>query len=238
MARRAVMPLFLASTLFCAPAIAAADPVAAPPAPPTAASAPAPARAEASVGGGTATLGAEAVEVEPLAPCTSDGASTAGGPPTATTGGTAADSGPVGFGPGKTTCTPDRGTGVAKAFAEGRDFRIDALRAHGGPTITVRRFSAGCTTMGRSVSSAATLAGVSGLSTPWFFPVNHTITVPGATAADPPLAAVTVNAVSAPDREDRSVTVSALKIRFFPEGGPESGTLLVGTVTCTPAAQG
>ncbi|WP_424184650.1 hypothetical protein ACOBQX_22500 [Actinokineospora sp. G85] len=226
MARRAVMTLALAATCATAPAVAVAAP--AQPAPP----APATFDGAASVGTASAQFGEDAIDLGPLAPCTTDG------PATASTPGVASADNSVVFGPGESKCEPNPDTGLWKVAAKGRNFRLNALKAYGGPEIRVSSFSAGCTitAQGRAQASVS-VGGVSGLSGVSFIgvlPINYTVDVPGAKAEDPVLARVTLNSVVTPSSGRGGLTVSAFKVQLFPDGGPGSGTITVGQATCTP----
>ncbi len=197
----------------------------------TPATAQAAARADSSatVAATMSVFGAEAVDIGPLAPCA------AGGPATGTTPGADDDSGLVGFGPGSSTCTFDPATGTASATANGRAFRLNALRLYGGPTVRVGSYSATCSTTPTGAKSSVALAGVVGVDVPDDIPPGHTITIPARSENDPPLARVTLNEQVLADPPDGSMVVHALKIRLFPEGGPASGNITLGTVTCSPA---
>ncbi|OLR89465.1 hypothetical protein BJP25_05085 [Actinokineospora bangkokensis] len=182
----------------------------------------------ATVGGGMALFGIDAVDLGPLAPCA------AGGPTSATTPGAASDNQSVVYGSGSTTCATDPATGESRATATGRTFKLDALKPYGGPAIRVSSYSATCSTTPNGSRSSITLGGVTGLDLPTTIPQNFSTKIPGATPTDPPLALVTANSVVTPEPGDGSATVSALRIQFFPQGGQGSGTITLATVTCTP----
>ncbi|WP_197522986.1 hypothetical protein [Actinokineospora pegani] len=251
MARRAVMTLALAAACATAPAVAVAAPAPTDPAPsapaPSAPSdpapsepvpsalapaAPAPFDGSASVGTATAQFGESAVDLGPLAPCTTDG------PAAASTPGASSEDGSVVFGAGETKCALNPDSGLWKVAAKGRGFRLTALKAHGGPEIRVSSFTAGCTiTAAGRAQASVSVGGVSGLSGVSFLgvlPINYTVDIPGAEAGEPVLARVTMNSVVTPSAVKGAVTVSALKVRLFPDGGPDSGTITVGQATCTP----
>ncbi|MPY78314.1 MAG: hypothetical protein GEV04_07430 [Actinophytocola sp.] len=134
---------------------------------------------------------------------------------------------------GTSDCTRDD-EGNAHADVDGRYFSTGVLREWGGPRIRVSSFAARCETTSKGSSTVMELDGVYGLTLPEEVPSNHTVTIPAPNEDDPPLAKVVVNELVAPQPPDGSLRVNALRIVLFPEGGPASGEILVGSVGCDP----
>lgn len=134
---------------------------------------------------------------------------------------------------GTTDCTRDD-EGNAHADVAGRYFSTSVLREWGGPRIRVTSFAARCHTTSKGSSSVMELGGVYGIDVPENVTSNHTVTVPGSTEDDPPLAKVVINELVAPQPPDGSLRVNAIRIELFPEGGPASGEILVGSAACDP----
>ncbi|GAA5118058.1 hypothetical protein [Haloechinothrix salitolerans] len=190
-----------------------------------------PARPRATASG---FLGAVAVIVddeqvvrEPIAPCDVEGEQHA-------------ESGLVSVGQdiadfwgGTSDCTRDE-QGNAHADVDGRYFSTSLLRRWGGPRIRVSSFAARCHTTSKGSSSVMELGGVYGLDLPENVSSNHTVTIPAPDEDDPPLAKVVVNELIAPQPPDGSLRVNAIRIELFPEGGPASGEILVGSAACDP----
>jgi hypothetical protein len=179
-----------------------------------------------SVGSVDATYSGASVEVDPLAECATDGVSV---------GSTAGYRVPgfVEFGSGSSICSLSA-EGVAKAKVTGKLFRLDVLRPHGGPRIRMTNFSAECSTTENGSTASFHIGGLSGISVPATLPPNHVVTIAGSGPGAPPLAKITLNETITPDPPDGSMTVDIMRIELFPEGGPHSGELTVGTVDCAP----
>ncbi|MFF5988208.1 hypothetical protein [Prauserella flavalba] len=182
--------------------------------------------ASASLGSADLVVNGEVTQAGPIAAC--DVAGPAAG---------ASDGVDVGadteFGRGETSCTR-AGDGVSSAKATGQRFETSVLSQFGGPTIRVRTFSAECRTTTNGSSGYVELGGVSGFTLPQDIPPNHTITIPGRVQGDPPLAELVLNEFTAPTPPDGSLATTALRIKLFPQGGPASGDIRVGTASCDP----
>ncbi|HEV2781963.1 MAG TPA: hypothetical protein VGX25_21450, partial [Actinophytocola sp.] len=159
--------------------------------------APAPAQADTPVGHGSvgsayafSEIPPFDVDIGPLASCT------VGGPPSASISGAQARNF-VAYGSGRSDCTKDP-AGQAKVEVSGRRFRMDGLRHYGGPIIKISSFTTGCMTVGNGTQSNIKVTGLSGIQVPNPIPANHTVTVPGATPTDPPVARIIVNEVVVP----------------------------------------
>lgn len=123
----------------------------------------------------------------------------------------------------------------AHAAVEGRVFKTDVLREWGGPRIRASSFSASCRTTGNGSSATMEVRGIRGIDVPEEIPPNYTVTIPGRIEGAAPLAKVVVNELIAPSPPDGSMTVNAMRIELFPEGGgPNSGEIVVGAVSCDP----
>lgn len=182
--------------------------------------------ASGSVGAVDMIVDGQRVHAEPIAPCT------AGEVPAAESSGV--DIGTeTSYGNGETRCDY-RQDGAATALASGTRFETSVLERFGGPTIRVRTFSAQCRTTGSGSAAHIELGGVSGIPVPASIPPNHTIAIPGETPADPPIAEVVLNELIAPSPPDGSLTTHTMRITLFPDGGPASGDILLGTADCDP----
>lgn len=139
------------------------------------------------------------------------------------------------YGGGDTSCAREP-EGISAAMATGRRFETEVLRQFGGPELSVRTFSAECRTTGNGSSGYVELGGVRGFRLPSEIPPDHTITIPGAEDGDPPMAEIVLNELVAPTPADGSLTTNALHVKLFPQGGPASGDIVVGTANCDPYA--
>ncbi|SFB14637.1 hypothetical protein SAMN05216266_105209 [Amycolatopsis marina] len=182
--------------------------------------------ASASVGSADIVVSGQSAQAAPIAPCDVDGRQT-----NSTTGGFAGNT--TKFGRGSTECARDSG-GTASAKASGQRFETTVLRQFGGPTLRVRTFSARCNTTSNGSSGYVELSGVSGFSVPREIRSNHTIMIPGRGQGDPPMARLVLNELEVPTPADGSLTTNALRITLFPEGGPASGDIVVGSASCDP----
>lgn len=169
----------------------------------------------------------EPVRQAPIAPCDVDGEQNN-------------DSGRVTVGDvakfwgGDTACT-HAGNGHAHAKIAGRYFATDVLREWGGPRIKVSSFKLSCKTVQNGASGRVDLRGVRGIDLPEDIPSNYTVMVPGRIEGAAPLAKVIVNELQTPSPADGSMTMHAMRIVLFPEGGgPNSGDITLGTVSCDP----
>lgn len=134
---------------------------------------------------------------------------------------------------GTSDCTRDE-QGNAHADVDGRYFSTSILRRWGGPRIRVSSFAARCDTTTKGSNTVMELGGVYGIDLPENVQSNHTVTIPAPDEGDPPLAKVVINELVAPQPPDGSLAVNAIRIELFPEGGPASGEILVGSAACDP----
>lgn len=138
------------------------------------------------------------------------------------------------FGSATTTCTsaPD---GTAHVDVSGQRFATNVLSRFGGPAIRARTFESSCdTTADGSSSGQIGLSGVSGLAVPQNIPANYTVVVPGIAPDTRPMAVVVLNEVTARVPSDGSLSITAMHLRLFPQGGPASGDIVVGRASCAP----
>lgn len=168
------------------------------------------------------------VHVGPIAQCHVDGEAEG-----ATPGIAIGDGGELAtYGPGETVC--GRENGRASAEVTGNRFSTSVLEQYGGPKIRVRSYSASCHTTENGSASSMSLSGVTGFAVPEEIPPNHEVLIPGATENDPPMARVVLNEFTAPEPPDGSLAMSAVRIELFPEGGPVTGDIRVGSSECAP----
>jgi hypothetical protein len=184
------------------------------------------ATATASSGSVDVTIDGTKVFAGAVGPCSADGpvmGSTRGG-----LAGTIAE-----FGNGEALC--GRGTdGTAVGQAKGARFKTTVLKAYGGPEIDVRTFTAQCSTTAVGAGGYVEVGTVTGITVPANIPANYTITVPAPDPGAPPLADVVLNESVSPTPPDGSLTTNTLHIKLFPQGGPASGDIYVGTAACDP----
>ena len=135
------------------------------------------------------------------------------------------------FGAGDTGC--GRSGEVAVAQAGGRRFRATVLQRYGGPVLTVRTYSAKCATTATGSAGEVAIGAVEGVTVPEEIPPNHRIVIPGG-AAGTALATVILNETVTPQPPDGSLVTHALHIKLFPQGGPASGDVYLGTAACDP----
>lgn len=180
-----------------------------------------------SVGEVDARVDGEPVRQQPIAPCEIDGEEQN-------------DSGKVTVGDvatfwgGESLCHR-AGDGRAHADIEGRYFVTDVLRDWGGPRIKVSAFEVSCETLDNGSAGSVELRGVRGIDLPEDIPPNYSVMVPGRIEGAAPLAEVIVNEFTTPNPPDGSMEMHAMRIVLFPEGGgPNSGDITLGTVTCDP----
>lgn len=182
----------------------------------------------ASVGSVDAEIDGQRLRQEPIAPCEVDGQQDA------ESGGVSVDPA-AGFGRGSSRCRMDtEGSGTAEAETSGRAFTSRVLRKHGGPLLRVSSYSARCRTVDSGSEGNVELRGVRGIDVPSDIPSNHSVLIHGPDESQPPLARVVVNEMVTPDPPDGSMTLNAMRIELFPEGGPDSGEIVVGSVSCDP----
>ncbi|TQJ05703.1 choice-of-anchor P family protein [Amycolatopsis cihanbeyliensis] len=182
--------------------------------------------AEGSLGSVDMVVGGQSVGSGPIARCDAD-------EQPRNNAGVAVVSRTTRYGRGETDCGRDD-TGIASAEAGGQRFSTEVLRQFGGPALEVRSYAARCRTTENGSSGYMELGGVSGFTVPRDIPINHAVTIPGKQPEDPPMAKIVLNEVVIPDPPDGSMTTNALHITLFPEGGPASGSLIVGSASCDP----
>jgi hypothetical protein len=183
------------------------------------------ATATASSGSVDATVDGTKVLAAAVGPCSADGplqGDTRGG-----LAGTIAE-----FGNGQALCGRDA-DGTAAAQAKGARFSTSVLKAYGGPVIGVRTFTARCSTTPVGAGGYVEVGTVTGITVPENIPANYTITVPSP-AGGPPLANVVLNESVAPTPPDGSLLIHTMHIVLFPQGGPATGDIYLGTAACDP----
>ncbi|WP_233573789.1 hypothetical protein [Amycolatopsis panacis] len=139
------------------------------------------------------------------------------------------------FGFGGSTC--GRTGAVATAQGGGQRFETDLLRRWGGPVLKVRTYSSGCSTTESGSTGSMSIGEVSGLTVPSSIPANYSITIPGGEAGTA-MATVTLNETVTPQPADGSLVTHAMHLKLFPQGGPASGDLYLGTAACNPYGKG
>ena len=181
-----------------------------------------------SVGAVDITVGQSSAHADPIASCTAD-----------TTPSNRTDPVTVGtttkYGLGTTTCKRNA-NGTVSVQVSGQRFETTVLRQFGGPLIAARTFKAGCDTTQNGSSGYMELGSVTGFTVPDSIPPNYTTTIPGRTADAPPMAEVVLNELIVPTPADGSLVTNAIHIKLFPQGGPASGDILIGSATCAPFA--
>lgn len=200
----------LAVTTLAAPLLAAAAPVAS--------------TGWASSGSLDVTIDNEHIVTGELAKCTVDGPYSARTP-----GGVTGDV--ATFGVGETGC--GRSGAVSVAQASGHRFDATVLKRYGGPVITVRTYSAKCATSETGSGGEVTVGAVEGIKVPEQIPPNDRVVIPGGPAGTA-LATVILNETVTPQPPDGSLVTHALHIKLFPQGGPASGDIYLGTAACDP----
>lgn len=179
-----------------------------------------------SVGAVDITVDGVSAHADPIAPCVVD--TTAEGRTDPITVGTRTK-----YGLGSTTCTRNA-DGTASVKVTGQRFETSVLQQFGGPVIKARTFGAGCNTTANGSNGYMSLGTVTGITVPQNIPPNHVITIPGTTPGAPPMAEVVLNELVVPVPADGSLTTNAMHIKLFPQGGPASGDILVGSASCSP----
>jgi hypothetical protein len=178
----------------------------------------------ASSGSVDVTVDNEHVVTGELAKCTVDG------PYSARTQGGATGDVAV-FGIGETGC--GRSDAVSIAQGSGHRFETTLLKRYGGPALSVRTYSAKCATTATGSQGEVAIGTVDGITVPAQIPPNHRIVVPGGPAGTA-LATVILNETVTPEPPDGSLVTHALHIKLFPQGGPTSGDIYLGTAACDP----
>lgn len=171
---------------------------------------------------GAATVGT--ATVPPIAPCSTEESSTSQSGPVVVPG-------VVSYSSGASTCTIDEAGENATTTVTGGRFRLDALQRYGGPRIRLSSYAARCEANLDGSRSWIQFSGLAGVRVPSRLPVNHVVTIPGGPDGRP-MATVTFNESVFPP--DGSMTVHLMHVRLFPQGGPTSGDVYVGSVHCVP----
>lgn len=180
----------------------------------------------ANVGSADVTFNGQPGSIAPLAPCDVNGAKQ-GSTPGATIPGVAT------FGAGTTKCDFDAASSTSSMSANGQDFVLNALTPYGGPEIGIGGYDASCKGMKDRGSGSFNVSAFHGVDLPEQLPANYTVTIPGRNQGDPPMAKLVFGEVIQPPVHDGSLRVNTLHVTLFPNGGPASGDLYVGSVYCT-----
>jgi hypothetical protein len=189
--------------------------------------------AQASPGDAVAEASAGALSigettVEPIAACSTEGALSG-------QSGEVAVPDVATYSAATSTCSVDAAGEIAKTTVSGGRFRLDALLPYDGPRIRLADYTATCETTLKGSSSSIAFSGLNGVSVPAELPSNYVVTIPGGPEGKP-MATVTFNEAQFPTPPDGSMTVHLMHVRMFPEGGPTSGDVYVGTVHCAPVS--
>ncbi|MFJ9780482.1 choice-of-anchor P family protein [Amycolatopsis sp. NPDC101161] len=178
----------------------------------------------ASSGSLDVTIDNEHVVTGDLAKCTADGpyaARTPGG-----------ETGEIAvFGTGESGC--GRSDAVSIAQASGHRFEATVLKRYGGPALSVRTYSVKCATTATGSQGEVSIGAVEGITVPAQIPPNDRIVIPGGPAGTA-LATVILNETVTPQPPDGSLVTHAVHIELFPQGGPASGDIYLGTAACDP----
>lgn len=194
------------------------------------------ASAQAVTEDGVASLGAvdvtyhytgQRVATGPMAACDVNGEG-AGSSPGTTVAGIAR------YGAGDTRCTRNAAARTAEVQSNGSRFQLDALTTYGGPRIRIDRYQTVCQATENGTTERVWLSGLSGVSVPQQIPANYTVIIPSRFAGEPPMAKVIFNETVLPYPADGSIAVNLMRVVLFPEGGPESGEVTVGSAACSP----
>jgi|GEM_PF-5960593 hypothetical protein len=180
-----------------------------------------------SLGAVDVIVGGEPVHQPPIAPCDVDGEQT-GESGRVTVGDVAT------FYGGETTCAVGEGE-EAEVTVSGDRFVTDVLRQWGGPRIRLSGYDVSCRTSENGSSGWFELRGIGGIEVPEEVPPNYTVEIAGDDPEGPPIAKVVLNEFVTPEPPDGSMTMTAMRIVLFPEGGEQAGgDITVGTVACDP----
>jgi hypothetical protein len=179
-----------------------------------------------NAGSAKVVMDGTAGEIPALAPC--DIAGTA----TNSTDGAAID-GVVSYDAATTSCTHDAAARTSAMSVKGGSFDFTALTRYGGPEISFDSYRTGCTGAKGSTGGSFHMTGQRGVELPDPLPANYTVTIPGANKTDPPMAKLVFGEVVPAPTQDGSTRLNTLHIKLFPEGGPSSGDLYMGSVHCT-----
>ncbi|WP_236794905.1 choice-of-anchor P family protein [Amycolatopsis sp. GM8] len=178
-----------------------------------------------SVGAVHVVIGAQTTHADPIAPCS------IGGTQQNRTDPVTFDT--TKYGLSSTSCTRNA-DGTVSVQVSGARFQTTVLRQFGGPMISARTFKSGCNTTENGSNGSMELGAVTGITVPASIPPNYVTTIPGRAAGDPPMAEVVLNELIVPTPADGSLVTNAMHIKLFPQGGPASGDILVGSAACDP----
>jgi hypothetical protein len=180
----------------------------------------------ANLGSAAVTTNGQTDSISPLAPCDVDGQTTAN-----SSGGAIA--GTVSFGGGTTSCTRDTTANTTASTANGTRFQLDALVPYGGPRIRIASYQVSCTATTGGTSAGWSFSGLSGITgLPQQIPANYTMPITGSDGTH--LADAIFDEVLLPNPNDGSIALNLLHIKLFPDGGPTTGDILVGSTACAP----
>jgi len=141
----------------------------------------------------------------------------------------------VSYGPATATCATEE-SGNVNVKVEGQHFETSVLTRYGGPAIAIGKYTLECRTTGFGTSASMAIGGVTGFDVPIPVRRDFEVTIPSATAGDPPLAKLTLNELDATASSRAGRTAHAMRMTLFPEGGPASGEIVLGTTSCDPAS--
>ncbi|HWC83470.1 MAG TPA: hypothetical protein VG756_26235 [Pseudonocardiaceae bacterium] len=141
--------------------------------------------------------------------------------------------GVVSYGTGHSSCTVQATANTSTSTATGASFTLTALRSYGGPVISLGSYTVTCTAKVNATNANweyANLIGITGLPSP--LPTDYTREITGADGTV--LAKVVLNEVVLPSPNDGSIELNLMHIQLFPDGGPLSGDIYVGSTACSP----
>jgi hypothetical protein len=90
-----------------------------------------------------------------------------------------------------------------------------------------------CATTATGSQGEVSIGAVEGITVPAQIPPNDRIVIPGGPAGTA-LATVILNETVTPQPPDGSLVTHAVHIELFPQGGPASGDIYLGTAACDP----
>jgi hypothetical protein len=139
------------------------------------------------------------------------------------------------FGISGTAC--ERKGPVSAVWTGGQRFESGLLTRYGGPELKIRTYAVNCSTTETGSTGSMSIGEVSGFTVPSSIPANYRITIPGG-AAGTALASITLNETVTPQPADGSLVTHAVHVKLFPQGGPASGDIYLGTAACNPYGKG
>jgi hypothetical protein len=139
----------------------------------------------------------------------------------------------VSFGNGTSSCTRNTSANTTTSTATGARFQLTALQPYGGPRIRLANYTVSCTATTDGTSAGWSFSGLAGLpDLPQQIPADYTVPI---TDADGQLLAnVIFNETILPYPNDGGITLNLMHIVLFPDGGPLSGDIYVGSTSCAP----